>query len=62
MNPVFLLRMKKFVWKEVPDPNKCSWARGVDFRKVSIHTFTSDTCSSYWLRGQTRIYRTNLLS
>uniref|UniRef100_A0A8C6UCP7 Leptin receptor n=1 Tax=Neogobius melanostomus TaxID=47308 RepID=A0A8C6UCP7_9GOBI len=27
-------RMKKIVWKEVPNPNKCSWARGLDFRKV----------------------------
>lgn len=26
--------MKKFVWKEVPDPSKCSWARELDFRKV----------------------------
>ncbi|XP_075872070.1 leptin receptor [Nelusetta ayraudi] len=27
-------QMKKFVWKEVPDPNKCSWARELDFRRV----------------------------
>ncbi|XP_072293961.1 leptin receptor [Eucyclogobius newberryi] len=27
-------QMKRIVWKEVPNPNKCSWAKGVDFRKV----------------------------
>ncbi|XP_031430873.1 leptin receptor [Clupea harengus] len=27
-------QMKRLVWKEVPDPNKCSWAQGVDLKKV----------------------------
>ncbi|KAF7663963.1 hypothetical protein LDENG_00194070 [Lucifuga dentata] len=26
-------QMKKFVWKDVPNPNKCSWAKGIDFKK-----------------------------
>lgn len=29
--------MKKFVWKDVPNPNKCSWAKGLDLRKVKIN-------------------------
>ncbi|XP_066548743.1 leptin receptor isoform X2 [Amia ocellicauda] len=27
-------QMKKLVWKEVPNPNNCSWAQGVDFKKA----------------------------
>ncbi|XP_032428229.1 leptin receptor isoform X1 [Xiphophorus hellerii] len=27
-------RMKKFVWKDVPNPNKCSWAKGLDFKTM----------------------------
>uniref|UniRef100_UPI0037E7B6C8 leptin receptor n=1 Tax=Semicossyphus pulcher TaxID=241346 RepID=UPI0037E7B6C8 len=27
-------QMKKFVWKDVPNPNKCSWAKGLDLKKV----------------------------
>ncbi|XP_034563377.1 leptin receptor isoform X2 [Notolabrus celidotus] len=27
-------QMKKIVWKDVPNPNKCSWARGLDLKKV----------------------------
>ncbi|XP_045905624.1 leptin receptor isoform X2 [Micropterus dolomieu] len=27
-------QMKRFVWKDVPDPNKCSWAKGLDFEKA----------------------------
>ncbi|KAM9848864.1 leptin receptor [Aulostomus maculatus] len=27
-------QMKKFVWKDVPNPNKCSWAKGLDFKKA----------------------------
>uniref|UniRef100_A0A3B3U108 Leptin receptor-like n=1 Tax=Poecilia latipinna TaxID=48699 RepID=A0A3B3U108_9TELE len=27
-------QMKKFVWKDVPNPNKCSWAKGVDFKTI----------------------------
>ncbi|XP_071005936.1 leptin receptor-like isoform X1 [Oncorhynchus clarkii lewisi] len=26
--------MKKFMWKDVPNPSNCSWAQGVDFRKA----------------------------
>ncbi|KAL1022777.1 hypothetical protein UPYG_G00032180 [Umbra pygmaea] len=26
--------MKKYMWKEVPNPNNCSWAQGMDFRKA----------------------------
>ncbi|XP_078074553.1 leptin receptor isoform X2 [Mustelus asterias] len=26
-------RIRNLVWKEVPNPNKCSWAQGVDFKK-----------------------------
>lgn len=32
--PHFVSRMKKSVWKDVPNPNKCSWAKGLDFKKV----------------------------
>lgn len=35
LHPAFLFRMKKFVWKDVPNPNKCSWAKGFDLRKVN---------------------------
>ncbi|XP_036375713.1 leptin receptor [Megalops cyprinoides] len=27
-------QMRKLVWKDVPNPNNCSWAQGVDFRKA----------------------------
>ncbi|KAJ8409413.1 hypothetical protein AAFF_G00228140 [Aldrovandia affinis] len=27
-------QMMKLVWKDVPNPNNCSWAQGVDFRKA----------------------------
>uniref|UniRef100_A0A8C6L596 Leptin receptor n=1 Tax=Nothobranchius furzeri TaxID=105023 RepID=A0A8C6L596_NOTFU len=27
-------QMKRFVWKDVPNPNKCSWAKGLDFKTV----------------------------
>ncbi|KAG7230546.1 hypothetical protein INR49_025262 [Caranx melampygus] len=27
-------QMKRFVWKDVPNPNKCSWAQGIDFKKT----------------------------
>ncbi|XP_033937667.1 leptin receptor isoform X2 [Pseudochaenichthys georgianus] len=26
-------QMKKIVWKKVPNPNQCSWAKGLDFKK-----------------------------
>ncbi|KAM3876341.1 leptin receptor [Diretmus argenteus] len=25
-------QMKRFVWKDVPNPNNCSWAKGLDFK------------------------------
>uniref|UniRef100_A0A9J7WZ67 Leptin receptor n=2 Tax=Cyprinus carpio TaxID=7962 RepID=A0A9J7WZ67_CYPCA len=28
-------QMRKLMWKDVPNPNKCSWAKGMDFRQVS---------------------------
>ncbi|MED6244392.1 hypothetical protein ATANTOWER_008078, partial [Ataeniobius toweri] len=27
-------QMKKIVWKEVPNPNKCSWAKALDFKRM----------------------------
>ncbi|KAI3368569.1 hypothetical protein L3Q82_025575, partial [Scortum barcoo] len=27
-------QMKRFVWKDVPNPNKCSWAKGLDLKKA----------------------------
>ncbi|XP_056316006.1 leptin receptor [Danio aesculapii] len=27
-------QMKKLMWKDVPNPNKCSWAKGMDFRQI----------------------------
>ncbi|XP_028822240.1 leptin receptor isoform X2 [Denticeps clupeoides] len=27
-------QMKKLVWKDVPNPNNCSWAQGIDLRRV----------------------------
>ncbi|KAE8293952.1 Leptin receptor [Larimichthys crocea] len=27
-------QMKKIVWKDVPNPNKCSWAKGLDLKKA----------------------------
>ncbi|KAF0041905.1 hypothetical protein F2P81_005437 [Scophthalmus maximus] len=27
-------QMKRFMWKDVPNPNKCSWAKGLDFKKA----------------------------
>ncbi|XP_068600027.1 leptin receptor [Brachionichthys hirsutus] len=31
-------QMKKFVWKDVPNPNQCSWAKGLDLKKAdTIH-------------------------
>ncbi|XP_034035456.1 leptin receptor [Thalassophryne amazonica] len=31
---VFQSQMKRLVWKDVPNPNKCSWAKGLDLKKV----------------------------
>ncbi|XP_062920219.1 leptin receptor isoform X3 [Mobula hypostoma] len=33
---IFLIskqRIRSLVWKEVPNPNKCSWAQGINFKK-----------------------------
>nr|QCO95273.1 leptin receptor [Channa punctata] len=27
-------QMRSLVWKDVPNPNKCSWAKGLDFKKA----------------------------
>ncbi|XP_054644606.1 leptin receptor isoform X3 [Dunckerocampus dactyliophorus] len=27
-------QMKRFVWKDVPNPKKCSWAKGLNFKKA----------------------------
>ncbi|XP_051929291.1 leptin receptor isoform X1 [Hippocampus zosterae] len=27
-------QMKRFVWKDVPNPQKCSWAKGLNFKKA----------------------------
>ncbi|XP_022071967.2 leptin receptor [Acanthochromis polyacanthus] len=27
-------QMKKFMWKDVPNPKKCSWAKGIDLKKA----------------------------
>ncbi|XP_067315892.1 leptin receptor isoform X2 [Pseudorasbora parva] len=27
-------QVKKLVWKDVPNPNNCSWAKGMDFRQI----------------------------
>ncbi|XP_044056055.1 leptin receptor isoform X2 [Siniperca chuatsi] len=32
-------QMKKFVWKDVPNPNKCSWAKGLDFKKADTFDY-----------------------
>uniref|UniRef100_A0A669DPX0 Leptin receptor n=1 Tax=Oreochromis niloticus TaxID=8128 RepID=A0A669DPX0_ORENI len=32
-------QMKKFVSKDVPNPRKCSWAKGIDFKKVDTFDY-----------------------
>ncbi|XP_052455578.1 leptin receptor [Carassius gibelio] len=27
-------QMRKLMWKDVPNPNNCSWAKGMDFRQI----------------------------
>nr|XP_055068564.1 leptin receptor isoform X2 [Misgurnus anguillicaudatus] len=27
-------QMKKLMWKDIPNPNNCSWAKGMDFRQI----------------------------
>ncbi|XP_029285913.1 LOW QUALITY PROTEIN: leptin receptor [Cottoperca gobio] len=43
-------QMKKFVLKDVPNPNKCSWARGLDFKKADTfhHLFRPPEGLSAW--------------
>lgn len=43
-------QMKKIVWKEVPNPNNCSWAKGLDFRKVETleHLLRAPETLSAW--------------
>ncbi|KAK7888992.1 hypothetical protein WMY93_024552 [Mugilogobius chulae] len=43
-------QMKRIVWKDVPNPNKCSWAKGVDFRKVETfeHVLRSPEALPAW--------------
>ncbi|XP_068445733.1 leptin receptor [Clinocottus analis] len=43
-------QMKKFVWKDVPNPNKCSWAKGLDFKKTDTfdHLFQPSEGLAAW--------------
>ncbi|XP_041646977.1 leptin receptor isoform X2 [Cheilinus undulatus] len=43
-------QMKKFVWKDVPNPSKCSWAKGLDLKKVDSfnHLFRPPECLTAW--------------
>uniref|UniRef100_A0A3Q3LGC1 Leptin receptor n=2 Tax=Mastacembelus armatus TaxID=205130 RepID=A0A3Q3LGC1_9TELE len=43
-------QMKKFVWKDVPNPNKCSWAKELDLKKVDTfdHLFQSPDGVTAW--------------
>uniref|UniRef100_A0A671VQN1 Fibronectin type-III domain-containing protein n=1 Tax=Sparus aurata TaxID=8175 RepID=A0A671VQN1_SPAAU len=43
-------QMKKIVWKDVPNPNKCSWAKGLDFKKADNfdHLFRPPEGLSAW--------------
>ncbi|XP_060933549.1 leptin receptor [Limanda limanda] len=43
-------QMKKFVWKDVPNPNKCSWAKGLDFKKIDTleHLFRPSEALPNW--------------
>ncbi|XP_054458403.1 leptin receptor isoform X2 [Anoplopoma fimbria] len=43
-------QMKKFVWKDVPNPNKCSWAKGLDLKKAETfdHLFRPQEGLSAW--------------
>uniref|UniRef100_A0A672YTN7 Fibronectin type-III domain-containing protein n=1 Tax=Sphaeramia orbicularis TaxID=375764 RepID=A0A672YTN7_9TELE len=43
-------QMKKFVWKDVPNPNKCSWAKGLDFKKADTfdHLFGPQDALPAW--------------
>ncbi|XP_049443419.1 leptin receptor isoform X1 [Epinephelus fuscoguttatus] len=43
-------QMKRFVWKDVPNPNKCSWAKGLDLKKADNfdHLFQPAESLSAW--------------
>uniref|UniRef100_A0A7N5ZZW8 Fibronectin type-III domain-containing protein n=1 Tax=Anabas testudineus TaxID=64144 RepID=A0A7N5ZZW8_ANATE len=43
-------QMKRLVWKDVPNPNKCSWAKGLDFKKVETfdHLFRTAESLQAW--------------
>ncbi|XP_058494846.1 leptin receptor [Solea solea] len=42
-------QMKRFVWKDVPNPKKCSWAQGLDFKKADFdHLFRPPESLSAW--------------
>ncbi|TDH08795.1 hypothetical protein EPR50_G00101470 [Perca flavescens] len=43
-------QMKRFVWKDVPNPNKCSWAKGLDFKQADTfdHLFIPREGLSAW--------------
>ncbi|KAK3556758.1 hypothetical protein QTP70_016696 [Hemibagrus guttatus] len=32
-------QLKKLMWKDVPNPNNCSWAKGIDFKKMDANLF-----------------------
>ncbi|TVK90654.1 Leptin receptor [Bagarius yarrelli] len=32
-------QLKKLMWKDVPNPNNCSWAKGMDFKKLDGNLF-----------------------
>uniref|UniRef100_A0A4W3J1F9 Fibronectin type-III domain-containing protein n=1 Tax=Callorhinchus milii TaxID=7868 RepID=A0A4W3J1F9_CALMI len=34
--------VKKLMWQEIPNPNKCSWAQGVDFSKMLAPNMVTD--------------------
>ncbi|XP_016886817.1 leptin receptor isoform X2 [Cynoglossus semilaevis] len=42
-------QMKRFVWKDVPDPNKSSWAKGKDFKQAGFqHLFQTPEGLPAW--------------
>ncbi|XP_041861661.1 leptin receptor isoform X2 [Melanotaenia boesemani] len=43
--------MKKLVWKDVPNPNKCSWAKGLDFKKTQFFSVDGSFSSQMTLHS-----------
>uniref|UniRef100_A0A665VED5 Fibronectin type-III domain-containing protein n=1 Tax=Echeneis naucrates TaxID=173247 RepID=A0A665VED5_ECHNA len=45
-----VLSQNQFVWRDVPNPNKCSWAKGLDFTKADTfdHLFRPPEGLSAW--------------